>query len=294
MLLMFLCVAVYIAANRDRALMVAKVIGSSTSSISAGRLSEAQESPAVAANSASKLTPGLLSFRPGSASPSSSAIGQKKPLAPKLPPLPPFDSSGAIKAWYEKYVAARKDPAAAVRTKVTTRAHNFSELEVAESKFKGAIYFQIWSDSKFHSSSRNSTDVSLADCRLAAVRAYWELSRLDDAGAREVGQRYVREIVDSFATDHLTWLAGNPDKRKFAIQGIIDWITNGNGIDRDECSVDDQLACLNSINIALHEHFPGGHLADHVFAVVKAQVDDVFNAMDAIKARTEKLGLKAH
>ena len=126
-----------------------------------------------------------------------------------------------------------------------------------------------------------------------------ELSRLDDAGAREVGQRLARELIDRFATDHFALMADDPNKRDFAIEGMVDWIFNGNGIDRNECSANDQLFRLNRINKALHDHYPvwlrkqansaDVDVADHIFVAVEARADEIF---DAMKARAKQRGLK--
>ena len=125
------------------------VVGASKSPILAAGSSKAQGSPAVAANSESKLMPGLLAFGAGGTSSSSSAAGQKKPQASKTSqpaPLLPFDSFGKIKDSYDAYVAARKDSAAASKLKskgLRPGSRNISELEGTEINFPGAIFKQI-------------------------------------------------------------------------------------------------------------------------------------------------------
>ena len=253
-----------------------------TSSI-ANRWSEGSTSRTDASGSAPKPTPGLA-FGPGSASPSMptlvSAPIPKRPVA-----LPPFDISGNIAKTRAAYVAAS---AALIETRdnyVLWKADD-NDLKAAKKKFVSAkadfakaIFDQMGDDASIicysnRLSPADSKPVSPADVRIAGYRVSAELAKQNDQDVTEAGQFAIRQMVDARATSDCVTMLDSSSERDFCIEGMADWIVNGNGVDGNTRY--DQLDRLDRIETALNKH---GVKDNAVF--------------EAVRARAEQLGLKS-
>ena len=251
--------------------MTAEVSGNPPSQVNWGDAQESFRSQAPGntipiANPASRPAAGLA-FGQDDA-PASAPAPVSFSAKASQPPWARFDPVRAIDKAYEEFRDAR------IKLEVEDIKGKQYNFQLAEAGFRGAIFEQMAKDAAV---VRATNTAMPADLRVAGNRVIFEFGRRyeHDQNAIGVGRLAVRQMVDVRATDKCVIMLSDPKTRDGGIEGMADWVVNGNGVDSN--TRDDQLHRLVRIDNALKEH----------------RVKDRDAVLSAVKARAEQLGLKS-